>query len=362
MKQTWWPLLKSLSELNGISGFEHQVAHFIEKQIKPFVDEIQYDGLGSLLAIKKGKNPNLTVMLAAHMDEVGFLVSQIEESGMIRFASVGGWWGHVLLAQVMLITTREGKVYQGVIGAKPPHGMSAEARNRVLDIKEMYLDLGLNSKKEVEAKGIRIGDMINPKTEAMIMNDSDIVMGKAWDDRVSCGVLIELMKRLKNIETEATIIATFTVQEEVGLRGAKTSTYKAKPDLGFAIDVTLSHDLPGAPKMDTRLGQGVALSILDASVIAHHGLVADVEKVAIENKIPFTYDVMPVGGTDAGEIHKAFSGVVAMTLSIPCRYYHSHTSMVHLKDVEMTTQLLEKYLTQFNAKTLAMLHASKFKA
>ncbi|MGA0875391.1 MAG: M42 family metallopeptidase [Bacilli bacterium] len=362
MKQTWWPLLKSLSELNGISGFENQVAAYIEKVIKPFVDEIQYDGLGSLLAIKKGKNPNLTVMLAAHMDEVGFVVSQIEESGMLRLAPVGGWWGHVLLAQVMTITTREGKTFQGVIGARPPHGMSAEARNRVLEIKEMYVDLGLSSRKEVEAKGIRIGDMVNPKTEAMVMNDSDIVMGKAWDDRVSCGVLIELMRRLKDVPTEATIIAAFTVQEEIGLRGAKTSTYKAKPDLGFAIDVTMSHDLPGGPKLETRLGQGVALSILDASVIAHRGLVEDVERVAKTNQIPFTYDVMPVGGTDAGEMHKAFAGVVTMTLSIPCRYYHSHTSMVHLKDVEMTTQLLDQYLRQFNQTSLSALHASKFKA
>lgn len=362
MKQTWWPLLKNLSELNGVSGFENQVAAYIEKQIKPFVDEIQYDGLGSLLAIKKGTNPNLTVMLAAHMDEVGFLVSQIEDSGMIRLTPVGGWWGHVLLAQVMTLTTREGKTFQGIIGAKPPHGMSPEARSKVIEIKDMYLDLGFSTKKDIESKGIRIGDMITPQTDAMILNDTDILMGKAWDNRVSCGVLIELMRRLKTVKTEASIIATFTVQEEVGLRGAKTSAYKAKPDLAFSIDVTLSHDLPGAPKQDTRLGQGVALSILDASVISHRGLVEDVERVAKIHQIPFTYDVMPVGGNDAGEIHKVFDGVVAMTLSIPCRYYHSHTSLVHLKDVELTTQILEKYVIQFTPAILKGLHASKFKA
>jgi endoglucanase len=362
VKTTWWPLLKQLSELNGVSGFEHQVAAFIEKKVKPFVDEIQYDGLGSVLAIKKGKHPNLTVMLAAHMDEVGFLISQIEDSGMLRLAPIGGWWSHVLLAQVMTITTRQGKTYQGIIGARPPHGMSQEARNRVIELKDMYLDLGVSSKKDIEALGIRIGDMVTPQTDAMIMNETDVVMGKAWDNRVSCGVLIELMRRLKDVQTEATIIAAFTVQEEVGLRGAKTSTYQAKPDLGFALDVTMSNDLPGAPKQDTRLGQGVALSILDASVIAHRGLVEDVERVAIANQIPFTYDVMPVGGSDAGEMHKAFSGVVTMTISIPCRYYHSHTSMVHLKDVELTTQLMEKYLLQFTPTALQSLHASKFKA
>lgn len=360
MKSTWWPLLKSLSELNGVSGFEYHVASFIRQRIEPYVDEIQFDGLGSLIAIKKGTHPTLKLMVAAHMDEVGFLISQIEDSGFLRLTPVGGWWSHVLLAQVMTITTREGKTYDGVIGARPPHGMSADSRQKVIELKDMYVDLGFSSKKEVEVKGIRIGDMVTPKTEAMIMNDSDIIMGKAWDNRVSCGVLIELLRRLSQVKTEATLVAAFTVQEEVGLRGAKTSTYQIKPDIGFALDVTLSHDLPGAPKQDTRLGQGLALSILDASAIAHRGLVIDVERVATAHQIPFTYDLMPAGGSDAGELQKAFSGVPTMTLSLPCRYYHSHTSMIHLNDVETVTQFLDHYVRQLSSSTLKILHDSKF--
>jgi endoglucanase len=360
MESTWWSLLKPLSELNGISGFESAVASFIEKMVRPFADEIKTDGLGSLLAIKKGTHPTLTIMLAAHMDEVGFLINQIEDSGMLRITPVGGWWGHVLLAQVMTITTRSGKTFQGVIGAKPPHGMTPEVRNKVVDVKDMFLDLGYASKQAILDQGIRIGDMVTPAMTARPLNDTEVVLGKAWDNRVSCAVLIETLKRLKDVAHEATIIAAFTTQEEVGLRGAKTATYVAKPDLGIAVDVTLSNDLPGAPKHDTRFGQGVALSLLDASVISHRGLVEDVEAIAIKEKIPFTYDVMPVGGTDAGEMHKAFAGVITMTLSIPCRYYHSHTSLVHLHDVEATTKLLVAYLKQFQASQIAVLQASKF--
>jgi putative aminopeptidase FrvX len=150
------------------------------------------------------------------------------------------------------------------------------------------------------------------------------------------------------------------VQEEVGLRGARTATYVAKPDVGFAIDVTMSNDLPGLPKQETRLGQGVALSLIDAATIAHRGLLIDVEKIALENQIPFTYDLMTVGTTDAGEMHKAFSGVIAMSLSIPCRYFHSHTSLIHLKDLEATTTLLTTYLSTFTPQKLTELKASKF--
>jgi len=280
---------------------------------------------------------------------------------MLRLSPVGGWWGHVLLAQVMTITTREGKTFTGVIGAKPPHGMSVEARSKVQEIKDMFIDLGLSSKKEVEALGIRIGDMVTPKMEARVLNQTEVVLGKAWDNRVSCAVLIETMNRLKDVATDATIIAAFTVQEEVGLRGAKTATYVAKPDLGFAIDVTMSNDLPGLPKQETRLGQGVALTLMDATSIAHRGLLIDVETTAMQAAIPFTYDLMTASGTDAGEMHKAFTGVAAMTLSIPCRYFHSHTSLVHLKDVEATTALLVAYLQTFSEAKLSALTASKFK-
>jgi endoglucanase len=353
-------LLKHLSELNGISGHEKAVAGFIKKVVTPLASEVTFDQLGSVIAYQKGKHPSLTVMLSAHMDEVGFLVSQIEDSGMLRLQPVGGWWGHVLLAQVLTVTTRQGKTFDGVIGAKPPHGMTAEARSKVIDIKDMFLDLGFASKKEVLEKGILIGDMVTPKMESRPLNGTTRLLGKAWDDRVSCAVLIGVMEKLKDTSIEPTVAYAFTVQEEVGLRGAKTAAYKIKPDLGIAVDVTMSNDIPGVPKMDTALGKGVALSVMDGTVIAHRGLFDAVEKVAVDHALPFTYDMMTVGGTDAGEIHKQYDGVITMTLSIPSRYFHSHVSIIDTKDVETTIDLIVAFLKQFQSSHLETLKMSKF--
>lgn len=354
-----WEWLKNLSDLPGIPGHERRVAAYIKKEVAPFVDHVDHDHLGSVIATKKGTS-DITIMLSAHMDEVGFLISGIEAGGMIRMQPVGGWWAHVLLAQVMTITTRSGKSIEGVIGAKPPHGMSAEARNRVLDLKDLFLDVGATSKEEVLALGIQIGDMVTPTMEARRLNGSKLLLGKAWDDRVSCAVQLEVMKRLQKETLVPHVVAAFTVQEENGLRGAKTASYRIQPDLALALDVTMSNDIPGVPKQDTALGKGVALSLMDATVIAHRGLFDDVEKVAQKEKIPYTYDMMVVGGTDAGEIHKQRDGVITMTLSLPCRYFHSHTSLVHEDDIEAMVSLIVAYLKQFQAEQLPALIASKF--
>lgn len=353
-------LLTQLSELNGVSGHEKPVASFIKKVVTPFASEVTFDQLGSVIAYQQGKNKSLKVMLSAHMDEVGFLVSQIEESGMLRLQPVGGWWGHVLLAQVFTITTRAGKTFTGITGAKPPHGMSAEARSKVIEIKDMFLDLGLSSKKDVLALGIQIGDMVTPLMESRPLNGSTRILGKAWDDRASCAVLIGVMETLYKQPVEATIAYAFTVQEEVGLRGAKTAAYKIKPDLALAVDVTMSNDIPGVPKQDTALGKGVALSVMDGSVIAHRGLLDVMEKVAIEAKVPYTFDMMTAGGTDAGEIHKQYDGVITMTLSIPSRYYHSHVSVIDTFDIQATIDLIVAFLRQFDAAQLEALKMSKF--
>jgi putative aminopeptidase FrvX len=353
-------LLTQLSELNGISGHEKAVASFVKKVVTPLASDVTFDQLGSVIAYQQGKNKSLTVMLSAHMDEVGFLVSQIEESGMLKLQPVGGWWGHVMLAQVFTVTTRLGKTYSGITGAKPPHGMSAEARSKVIDIKDMFLDLGLASKKDVLALGIQIGDMVTPLMESRPLNGTTRILGKAWDDRVSCAVLIGVMEKLKLESIEATVAYAFTVQEEVGLRGAKTAAYKIKPDLALAVDVTMSNDIPGVPKQDTALGKGVALSVMDGTVIAHRGLLDVMEKVAVDAKVPYTFDMMTAGGTDAGEIHKQYEGVITMTLSIPSRYFHSHVSVIDTKDVDATIDLIVAFLRQFNATQLEQLKMSKF--
>ncbi len=353
--------LKRFSEVNGIPGHEKEVAKLAKEMVEGYADRVEFDNLGSFLAYKDGEKGQPTIFLSGHMDEVGFLVHKIEDSGMIRIHPMGGWWGHVLLAQVMTITTREGKKITGVIGAQPPHGMSPEARKQVLEIKDMYLDLGVKDKAMVEALGIKIGDMVTPHTEFRVMNDGKTLLGKAWDNRVGVAAAIEAIRNLKDVKHKATIVAAGTVQEEVGLRGARTASYHVKPDVAFAIDVTMSYDLPTSPKYDTKLGAGVALSIMDGSVIAHRGLFEFVEKICQSENIRYTYDLLTAGGTDSGEIHKQYDGVVTMTLSIPCRYFHSHVSMINYDDYVTTVNLLTKLVQAIDADVLSDLKASKFR-
>lgn len=361
MEKRHYDLLKTVSEVHGTSGHEHHVAKTVVTLAKPHVDAIEFDNLGSVIAFQKGTQSNFTVMLSAHMDEVGFLINKIEDSGYIRFSPIGGWWGHVLLAQVMTITTRSGQSYVGVVGAQPPHGMSAEMRNRVLEIKDMYIDLGVTNKKMVDDLGIAVGDFITPQTEVRMMHDGKTVLGKAWDDRLGVAIVLETLTQLKSENHPATIAAAFTVQEEVGLRGAKTAAYRIKPDVAFAIDVTMSYDVPTAPKNPGKLGSGVALSLLDGSVIAHRGLFDYVEALAKKHNIRYVYDLMTAGGTDAGEIHKQYDGVVTMTLSIPCRYYHSHVSMIHYEDFLETVKLLKAIILDLTPEKLAEIRETKYR-
>ncbi len=353
-------LLKRLSEVNGISGAERDVARLVKKELTGVVDTIEFDNLGSLIATRNGKDGAPRVLLAAHMDEVGFVVKQIEKGGYLRVHNVGGWWGHVVLAHEWTITTRDGKEYIGVTGAQPPHGMPPEQRNKVLEIKDIYIDMGVSSEEDIKKLGIKVGDTVTPHQNFRVLNDGKTLLGKAWDDRVSVAVGIEVLKRLQTEGHGATVSLAATVQEEVGLRGARTAAYLAKPDLAFALDVTMSYDLPGSPAMDTKLGAGVALSIMDGSVIGHRGLFDHVEKVAKAKGIKYTYDLLTAGGTDSGEIHKSFDGVVNMTISIPCRYFHSHVSLVHADDVDATVDLLVEVIKGVDWDLLNKLKASKY--
>ena len=353
-------LLKRLSETSGISGNEKRISKIISDELAPVVDEITYDNLGSIIAQLKGKEGAPKVLLTAHMDEIGFLVQKIEDNGFLRLHNVGGWWGHVIPAHEFSVTTREGKDYIGVTGAQPPHGMSAELRNKVMELKDMYFDIGASSKEEVEKMGIRIGDAVTPLQKFRVLNNSKNLLGKAWDDRIAVAVGIEVMKRLKKEGHRANVAFAGTVQEEVGLRGAKTATYHVKPDIGFALDVTMSYDLPSSPNMPTKLGEGVALSVMDGSVIAHRGLFDFVEAIAKKHNIKYTYDLLTAGGTDSGEIHKSFDGVVNMTLSLPCRYFHSHVSIVNHDDFMAAIDLLVEVIKALDEKALEKLIASKF--
>ncbi|OQA79506.1 MAG: putative aminopeptidase YsdC [Tenericutes bacterium ADurb.Bin239] len=353
-------LLKKISEVNGISGAERDVARLVKAELKGVADTFAYDNLGSIVANLDGEKGAPRVLLAGHMDEVGFLVKQIEKSGFLRLHNVGGWWGHVVPAHEWVVTTREGKEYIGVTGAQPPHGMPAEQRNKVMELKDMYLDMGVSSDEDIKNLGIKVGDTVTPLQKFRVLNDGKTLLGKAWDDRVAVAIGIEVLKRLKKEGHHANVSFVGTVQEEVGLRGARTSTHLVKPDLAFALDVTMSYDLPGSPAMDTKLGAGVALSVMDGSVIAHRGLFDHVERVAKKLGVKYTYDLLTAGGTDSGEIHKAYDGVVNMTLSIPCRYFHSHVSLVHSDDIDAAIDLLVEVIKGVDWDLIKKLKATKY--
>ncbi len=341
-------LLEAMGNANGIPGCEKNVSKVMRSFLEDAVDEITYDNLGSLIAIKKGKENGLKIMLAGHMDEVGFLVKSIDEQGYIRLTPVGGWWGHVILSQGLIITTRTGKEIYGVVGCRAPHGLPADVRNKVLAIDDVFLDLGVKNKEEVLELGVNIGDMVTPDTKFKVMNNENYLMSKAWDNRAGACIVVDVMRQLKNEKIEATVYGVGTTQEEVGLRGATTAANLIKPDIAFGLDVTLATDMPNEKSNGVSLGVGVVLSLMDASVIAHRGLVLEVENLCKELGLSFTYDIMTAGGTDTGAIHKAHAGTVAMTLSIPSRYIHAHRSLIHRKDYADTVTVLVEFIKRLN--------------
>ena len=351
-------LLKDLTEAKGISGDEKEVSRVVKNYLQGYVDEFDYDNLGSIIAIKKGQQ-DLKLMFSGHIDEVGFIVSHIEENGFLRMNPVGGWWGHVVPAHKVSVKTMDDKVYYGIIGSIPPHGMKQDVRNKVMEIKDMYVDLGVKDKKEVLDLGINVGDSIIPYTEFMVMNNPDYVCSKAFDDRIGAAVIVEVLSNLKGKKTAASIYGVGSVQEEVGLRGARTAAYKINPDIAIAIDVTLSHDVPNVQKTDCKLGNGIALSLMDSSVIANRGLFKILRNICQEKNIPFTYDCMSAGGTDSGEISKSRDGVINMTLSLPCRYFHSHYSIVSLTDYNACVDLLTEFALRLDSNMLEEIKNSK---
>lgn len=331
-------LIQEISEAHGISGCEKEVSRVMKKYLEPLCDEITYDNLGSIVGIKKGHN-GPKIMIAGHMDEVGFMVREIDENGYIRMLPVGGWWGHVLPSQTLYVTTQDGKRYHGVVGSSAPHGLPKEVKEKVIKPIDMFLDLGVDDRQEVLDLGIQIGDMITPDTKFEVMNNPNYLMGKAWDDRLCAAAAIEVIERIKDDNIDADVYAVGTVQEEVGLRGARTAANMIKPDVAIALDVTTAMDTP-ADQGKIKLGQGVVLSVMDAGIIGHKALLREMEQICKDLNLDISYDMMTVGGTDADNIHKAHDGVITMTLSIPTRYMHSHRLMVHRKDYVQTVEAI----------------------
>lgn len=336
-------MMEAFTAADGISGCEKEATRVMKHYLSKVADEISYDTLGSLIALKKGIGNGPKVMLMGHIDEIGFVVRSIDEKGFVRLAPVGGWWGHVLLSHPVTITTRSGAKFVGIIGSKPPHGMPAEVRSKVIEVKDLFVDLGVNNKAEVELLGIRPGDMVAPKSEFTVLANPNYLMAKAWDNRVGALIATEVLMNLTKAPHVADVYAVGTAQEEVGQRGSKTSTYAIKPDLSIAIDVTIANDIPGT-EPGTKMGVGVTLAVQDASHLGHRGLLGVLSDLAAELNLNVQYDTLMAGGTDSGENHKSFDGIVNCTVSIPSRYIHSHRALIHRKDYVDTITLLTEFV------------------
>ncbi len=326
-------LLGELSEANGAPGFEDQVRELIAREVEGHVDELRVDRLGNLVAVKGEGRPR--VMVAAHMDEVALMVRHVEDSGFIKFVALGGVSPHVLVGQEVVVEGSRGRVY-GVVGSRPPH-LRDQAKE--LRIDDLYIDVGAESRDEVRELGVGVGDFAFFSSNFRVLGD-DCVMGKAFDDRVGCAVLIEVLKGLG--ELEGSVHGVFTVQEEVGCRGAAVAAYAIEPDVAVVLEGTIAADTPDVPafKAVTRLGAGPAVRVMDASMIADRRLLKFVVSVAEELGIPYQLQISPTSGTDAGRIHLARAGAPSTVISVPCRYIHSPRSIARLSDIERTIELV----------------------
>ncbi|MDD1504786.1 M42 family metallopeptidase [Lysinibacillus xylanilyticus] len=343
-------MFKDLTDANGIAGNERAPREVMKKYIGPYADLVETDNLGSVIAKKVGDENGPKIMVAGHLDEVGFMVTQIDDKGFIKFQTVGGWWSQVMLAQRVTITTRKGDEIIGVIGSKPPHILPADVRNKVVDIKDMFIDVGAASKDEVLEWGVRPGDMVTPYFEFNVMKNEKYLLAKAWDNRIGCAIAIDVMKALQNEKHPNILYSVGNVQEEVGLRGAKTATHKIQPDIGFAVDVGVAGDTPGvtAKESTSKMGAGPQIIVYDASMVSHRGLREFVLDVADEHNIPYQFEAMAGGGTDAGSIHVTANGIPALSIGIATRYIHSHAGILHRDDYDNAVKLMVEVIKKLD--------------
>ncbi len=349
-------LLKEITEANGVSGYEDAVRTIMSRELKGNVDEIQYDKMGSILGRKKGTSVSPKVMVIGHMDEIGFMVKEITKEGYIKFLPLGGWWGHVALGQRMRIITSKGPVL-GVVGSKPPHLLQQSEREKVLEIKDMFIDVGVQQKFDVKKKlGIKLGDPVVPESQFTILGNDKVYLSKAFDNRMACAAVIDVMKRLAKIKHPNTVLACASVQEEVGLRGAQTMAHLADPDVCIVVDTGVAQDVPpdGFSKAE-KLGGGVSVLLFDAMMIPNLALRDLVIATAEKNKIPYHLTYMDKGATDGGRIHMSRIGVPSVVIGPPVRYIHSHNSMMNRTDYDNTVKLVTELIKKLDQKTVKSL-------
>lgn len=337
-------LLKKISETPGAPGFEHLVRNLIKEEIKDIVDDMYVDSMGSLIAVRKGRDQK-RLLVAAHMDEISFIVTHIDDEGFIRFHPLGGFDPKTLTAQRVIVHGRED--VPGVMGSKPIHLMTAEEKNKLTQLRDYFVDVGMPV-EQVKSM-VDIGDPITRERELVVMGDC--VNGKSLDNRVSVYILIETLKAIKGKEIPFDFYAAFTVQEEVGLRGAFNAAGHIDPDFGIGLDVTIAFDTPGALPFEvvTRLGKGTAIKILDGSIICDSRMVNFMKSACNRHNIPCQMEILPAGGTDTAALQRqGIKGSIAGAISIPVRHIHQSIEMAHMGDIAATIDLLTATVSELD--------------
>lgn len=334
-------LLEKLSNAHGISGHEGSVREIIKKEVESCVDEVKVDTFGNLIATKKGKSPS--VMIAAHMDEIGLMAKYIDDEGFVRFAKVGGWFDQTLVNQRVLLHTKKGMV-TGVIGSKPVHVMQNEEKKKAIEAKDMFIDVGASSRDEAIAMGVEPG-VTASLDQKMVTLANDRVTGKAFDDRAGGAVLITVLQRIAGMKLAPSVMGVFTVQEEVGLKGARTSAFGLNPDVALAVDTCIPGDHPGIKKTDSaiQVGQGPAITVMDAGgrgVITHPRVLEWLRETAKARGIPYQMDVTESGTTDASAISLTREGIPSGVISVATRYIHTPVELLSLKDLAQAAELV----------------------
>jgi endoglucanase len=347
-------LLEELTNAFGPSGFEGPVRAIVRRELAPLATSIETDGLGSLIASRKGPADGPRIMMAAHMDELGMLVKYITAEGYIRFQTLGGWLDQGLINQRYIIQTRKGPV-QGITGLKTPHVMSQAERGRVFERERIFLDVGAASRQDAEERlGIRPGDPIAPDSRFFPLNDGRLYVAKAWDDRVGVAVMIEVMRRLRENPAPNTVYAVATVQEEIGLRGAHTASNIVKPDIGLSIEVGVASDYPGITQDEAqeRVGGGPGVFLHDSSMLPNTKLRDLVIDAARDKKIPLQFNLLTGYGEDGAEMQRAHGGAPAINITVPTRYLHNHNGLLSRDDFDRAVDLVTEVVRRLDAATV----------
>jgi endoglucanase len=349
-------LLEELSNAHGPSGFEGPVREIVIREMEPLVDRIEIDGLGSVIGVLERSADAPNIMIAAHLDEVGLMVKRITDDGYVKYQVLGGILPQALVNQRFRILTRKGYV-TAISGLKTIHVIPRGAERSVIPAhNDIFLDVGATSRADaMDRLGIRPGDPIAPDTEFEILNGGPLYVGKAWDDRVGLGIMVEVLKRIRQRRLAANVYFVATTQEEVGLRGARTSSHLVQPDIGISLEAGVAADYPGITLDEAQevLGEGPGMFLFDNSMIPNQKLKDLVIATASKEKIPLQFNVQPGYGEDGAEMQKAFTGTPSINLTVPTRYLHTHYGIIHRDDFDGLVELLTAVLTELTPDAIA---------